>query len=148
MEMTRSDWEEAARENKALISCLARHTHRPTPFWSYYGFWSVPKGTGMVLQLFSVPLVASDACAHLVWQKKGFLIKCQRSDNTAEATPIFHLSHSEMQLQIQQLFSNTPVFQSLSLKQSHQTAKPGTISHKLNHNPTKTKVPKFSVAIP
>lgn len=27
MEMTRSDWEETAREEKALISCLARHTH-------------------------------------------------------------------------------------------------------------------------
>lgn len=56
----------------------------------------------MVLQLFSALLAVSDACAHLVWQKKrGFLIKCHRADNTAEATPIFLLSHSEMQLQIQ-----------------------------------------------
>lgn len=118
MEMTRSDWEETARENKALISCLARHTYQPTPFWSNFGFWSVPKGTGMVLQLFFALLTASDACAHLVWQKKKvFLIKCHIADNTAEATPIFHLSHSETQLQVQQLFSNTPEFQPLSLKQ-------------------------------
>lgn len=56
-------------------------------------------------------------CTASLAEKRGFLIKCHRSVNTAEATPVFHLSHSEMQLQIQQLFSNTPVFQSLSLKQ-------------------------------
>lgn len=70
MEMTKSDWEETGRENEALISCLARHTHQPTPFWSKFGFWSIAKGTGMALELFSAPLAASGACAHLVWQKK------------------------------------------------------------------------------